>query len=100
MTLTVRFIELSPSCVLFGASRGFVTFFKSNAKALFTLRIKSALRSPRGKAACGLLATFATSFYRAFPPVKLLPLRRLNHARNPSSESLMDSLAQFRTVSK
>ena len=30
---------------------GFVTFVKSNAKALLTLRIKSALRSPRGYAA-------------------------------------------------
>ena len=32
---------------------GFVTFVKSNAKALLTLRIKSALRSPRGNGECG-----------------------------------------------
>ena len=31
---------------------GFVTFVKSNAKALLTLRIKSALRSPRGSGVC------------------------------------------------
>jgi len=30
---------------------GFVTFVKSNAKALLTLRIKNALRSPRGNGA-------------------------------------------------
>ena len=40
---------------------GFVTFVKSNAKALLTLRIKSALRSPRGYAApAGAYAMFAT----------------------------------------
>ena len=33
------------------SAAGFVTFVKSNAKALLTLRIKSALRSPRGYAA-------------------------------------------------
>ena len=35
------------------AAAGFVTFVKSNAKALLTLRIKSALRSPRGNGVCG-----------------------------------------------
>ena len=35
------------------AAAGFVTFVKSNAKALLTLRIKSALRSPRGNGECG-----------------------------------------------
>ena len=35
------------------AAAGFVTFVKSNAKALLTLRIKSALRSPRGNWVCG-----------------------------------------------
>ena len=41
------------------AAAGFVTFVKSNAKALLTLRIKSALRSPREYAApAGALAAF------------------------------------------
>ena len=35
------------------AAAGFVTFVKSNAKALLTLCIKSALRSPRGNGECG-----------------------------------------------
>ena len=35
------------------SAAGFVTFVKSNAKALLTLRIKSALRSPRGNGECG-----------------------------------------------
>jgi hypothetical protein len=35
------------SLLIFRRSRGFVTFVKSNAKALSTLRIESALRSAR-----------------------------------------------------
>lgn len=43
------------------SAAGFVTFVKSNAKTLLTLRIKSALRSPRGYAApAGAYAMFAT----------------------------------------
>ena len=43
------------------SAAGFVTFVKSNAKALLTLRIKSALRSPRGYAASAeASAMFAT----------------------------------------
>ena len=43
------------------SAAGFVTFVKSNAKALLTLRIKSALRSPRGYAASAeAYAMFAT----------------------------------------
>jgi hypothetical protein len=43
------------------SAAGFVIFVKSNAKALLTLRIKSALRSPRGYAASAeAYAMFAT----------------------------------------